>query len=324
MIKPPKFVTLSQIEAREIDWLWHPYIPRSALSIMEGDPDVGKSYLAMHLAALVTVGGKLPDGTTMERGRVLYITSEDDAGITLRPRIEAMGGNVARVRVLEGLLNFNEEGLELIREEMDAKPADLVVVDTLFSFLPDGVDLSKPSAVRAQLHALEHVLKPYECAVLLIRHWTKGSKGKAIYRGGGLIDFIGVARTAMAVARHPADPDLRVFAQVKNNIGPRADSLVFQLVKRGKDRPVVEWKGKTDLTADDLEGVVGVPEKPINEAETFLRKQLQGGAKPAVDVLRAAERYSFSQRTIERAKKALGVKSQKQKDGWMWSLPDSG
>ncbi len=323
MSESPKFISLATVEAREIDWLWSPYIPRGCLTIFEGDPDVGKSYLAMHLSALVTTGGQLPDGQEMGRGRVLYVTSEDDAGITIRPRIEAMGGDVNRVRVLEGLLTFTDEGLDLLDKEMRRRPADLVIFDTLFSFLPDGVDLGKPSAVRAQLHALEKVFKPHDCAVLLIRHWTKGSKGKAIYRGGGLIDFIGVARTALAVAKHPEDPDLRVLAQVKNNIGPRGDSRVFKILGRGESMPVIKWEGTTDLSADDLEGAVGLPEKPIDEAETFLQKQLRGGAKAAAEILRIAESYSISKRTIDRAKQSLGVKSAKNKGGWYWSLPTS-
>lgn len=316
-----EFTSLHRVEARQVDWLWKPYIPRGCLSIFEGDPDVGKSYLAMHLSALVTIGGQLPDGQNLERGRVLYITAEDDAGLTVRPRIEAMGGNVRRVRVLQGLLTFNDEGLELIEKEMERFPADLVVFDTLFSFLPDGVDLGKPSAVRAQLHAIEQVFKPYNCAVMLLRHWTKGSKGKAIYRGGGLIDFIGVARTAMAVAKHPENPDLRVLAQVKNNIGRKADSLIFHLVSESDELPILKWKGTIDLTADDLEGAVASPEKAVDTAADFLSRILAGGPMPARKIMEQADRRSISKRTLERAKKDLGVKSTKKKDGFEWSLP---
>lgn len=315
------FKSLHKIESRQVEWLWKPYIPRGCLSIFEGDPDVGKSYLAMHLAAQVTTGGDVPGEELLKPGRVLYVTAEDDPGLTVRPRIEAMGGDLRRVRVLQGLLTFDEDGLALLEEEMERFTADLVIFDTLFSFLPDGVDLGKPSAVRAQLHALEQVFKAYNCAVMLIRHWTKGSKGKAIYRGGGLIDFIGVARTAMAVAKHPENPDQRVLAQVKNNIGRKADSLIFQLECKGDKLPVLKWKGITELTADDLEGAVSTPGKAIDSAEDFLQHLLRSGPIAALKILEQADRRSISKRTLERAKRDLGVRSIKKKEGFFWSLP---
>ena len=316
-----KFISLDNVKARKVDWLWHPYIARNCLSIFEGDPDIGKSYLAMHLAAMVTIGGELPSGTRVRRGRVLYVTAEDDASITVRPRIEAMGGNLKRIRVLEGFLNFSDEGLEILEKEMLTHPADLVIFDTLYSFLPDGVDLGKPSAMRERLHALEQVFKPHDCAIMLIRHWTKGGKGKAIYRGGGLIDIIGVARTAMAVAKHPENPELRVLAQVKNNIGPKGESLIFCLKSYNDTLPVVEWRGTTDLTADDLEGAVGKPEKAVDSATEFLLKQLKDGPKLQSKIMETAHRYSIAPRTLDRAKAEIGVKSKKLKEGWCWSLP---
>lgn len=66
------FRTLDDIEAKEIDWLWPSLIPYEKTTILEGDPELGKSYLCMHIAALVTRGGKLPDGSRIQKGNVLY------------------------------------------------------------------------------------------------------------------------------------------------------------------------------------------------------------------------------------------------------------
>ncbi|WP_282129719.1 AAA family ATPase, partial [Roseobacter litoralis] len=135
------FRTLNDIKAKDIDWLWQPLIPYEKTTILEGDPELGKSYLCMHIAALVTTGEKLPDGSRMDKGNVLYISSEDDAADTIRPRMEQMGADLKRVRVLDDFLVFDEKGQRRLRDELEEHEPDLVVIDTLYSFLSDKVDL---------------------------------------------------------------------------------------------------------------------------------------------------------------------------------------
>lgn len=60
--KKELFVDLNTIDPKEVEWLWEPFIPFSMITIMEGDPGVGKSFLAMQLAAQISIGGELPRG----------------------------------------------------------------------------------------------------------------------------------------------------------------------------------------------------------------------------------------------------------------------
>ena len=48
----PTFITLSSVKARKVQWLWEPYIPFGMITILEGDPGLGKSFLSMFLALL--------------------------------------------------------------------------------------------------------------------------------------------------------------------------------------------------------------------------------------------------------------------------------
>jgi RecA-family ATPase len=315
------FRTLSTIEPQEIHWLWEPRIPYNKITILEGDPEKGKSYLCMHLAALVTTGGLLPDGTKVHRGNVLYVTAEDDAADTVRPRMEGMGADLKRVRVLDDFLVFSDEGHEALREEMERFRPELVVIDTLYSFLPEKVDLGKPTSIRAELHRLDRLFKEFGPAVILIRHWTKGGKGgKAIYRGVGAIDIIGVVRTGLAVAQHPENDKLRILAQVKNNIGPKAPSMVFELVAQEDGLPRVMWHGTTHYTADDLERHGGETEGEEERAIKFLQKELAKGPLPSTELLVLAARANISRPTLNRAKDKAGAESVKMGKGWVWRL----
>src|SRR5262245_41493510 len=83
---------LSLVRHGVVRWLWEPYIPRGKIAILDGDPGVGKSLLALDLAARLSRGGPLPGGAAAGRPHVvLLLSAEDDGSDTLRPRAEAAG-----------------------------------------------------------------------------------------------------------------------------------------------------------------------------------------------------------------------------------------
>lgn len=323
MTKNNTFRTLAEIKAKEIDWLWKPLIPYEKTTILEGDPELGKSYLCMHIAALVSKGGKLPDGSKVDRGNVLYVSSEDDAADTIRPRMEQMGADLKRVRVLDDFIVFDDNGQRRLRQELEDHTPDLVVIDTLYSFLSDKVDLGKPTSIRAGLHQLDKLFKEYGPAVIAIRHWTKGGKGKAIYRGVGSIDVIGVARTALAVAKHPDNEQLRILAQVKNNIGAKPESFVYEIVAQPDGLPIIEWRGTTHYSADDLERQGQDDRSEETRAVEFLRETLSKGPLASAELFIRAADADISRPTLNRAKRGAGASSKRKGKGWVWKLDDA-
>src|SRR5438874_9318625 len=89
---------LSQIRPEPIRWLWPAFLPRGKLALLDGDPGVGKSLLTIDLAARLSRGAPLPDGSPVERPHVsLLLGAEDDAADTIRPRAEAAGADLDRV-----------------------------------------------------------------------------------------------------------------------------------------------------------------------------------------------------------------------------------
>ena len=162
---------------------------------------------------------------------------KDEPDITLRPRLEAMEADVSRVRFLASkFFPLDDENVDKLRSEIERTRPVLIVFDTLFSFMPTSTDTNKPTDVRAVLSKIATLASEFGCAVILIRHWTKGERGgKAIYRGGGSIDIIGIARSAIAVGIHPEYPRFMCH-------GPREAQLIgygrepgcFRLQRKGK------------------------------------------------------------------------------------------
>jgi AAA domain len=91
---------LSDIKSEQLHWLWEKRIPRGRLTILDGDPGLGKSLLTLDLAARITTGSPMPDGTPGVKGSVILIAPEDGVADTIKPRVEAAGGDPSRIRLL--------------------------------------------------------------------------------------------------------------------------------------------------------------------------------------------------------------------------------
>lgn len=318
------FVDLHTIEPREIVWLWEPFIPFGMITIMEGDPGIGKSFLAMHLAAQITVGGEMPEGQKLDKGRVLYLSAEDDSAYTTRPRIDTMGGDARRIRVQADFLSLDEKGLKALKREVKRNPPDLLVFDPLFAYVPSGQDMYKPNVIRQLLSFLRDVAEIGETAVLVIRHLTKTKHDKAIYRGGGSMDVIGAARSAFLVCEDPNDSHTKLVVHIKHNIAPRGRTQAYELVAEGAgDIAKLNWLGPSDITVDDLIAPeVGKRTSALDEAVQFLREYLQNGPAASAMAEKEATARGIASKTLERAKRSLGVLSKKKGKKWFLSLPD--
>ncbi|NNU81058.1 AAA family ATPase [Halovulum dunhuangense] len=322
--KKELFVDLDTIDPKEVDWLWEPFIPFSMITIMEGDPGVGKSFLAMQLAVQVSIGGELPEGQKLGRGRVLYLSAEDDAAYTIRPRIDAMGGDPSRIRVQGDFLSLDEDGLKALMREVRRTPPDLLILAPLFAYVPSGQDMYKPNVIRQLLSFLKDIAEAGETAVLIVRHLTKAKHDKAIYRGGGSMDVIGAARSAFLVCEHPNDSSTKLVVHIKHNIAVRGQTQSYEIYSEDGGMATLNWLGPSDITIDDLissEG--GTPRmSALDEAIEFLRMFLKNGPEPTTKVEKEAAARDISKKTLERARRSLGVVSKKKGKIWDLSLPD--
>src|SRR5437763_6171188 len=101
---------LSDVETQQVDWLWQRRIPLGKITILDGDPGMGKSLLSICIAACVSTGQPMPDGVPGKQGKVILIAPEDAAEDTIKPRVEAAGGDPSQVLLLDNmeLLNIKD------------------------------------------------------------------------------------------------------------------------------------------------------------------------------------------------------------------------
>ncbi len=329
---------LSEVEPERVEWLWPGRIPKGKVSLIEGDPGTGKSALTIDLGARVSAGKKLPDETPCEVAGVVLLSAEDGPADTIRPRLDAAGADPSKVLALTTL--YDAEGQERMLSIPDDVPfiergiervgAGLVVIDPLVAFLPKNVDANKDQDVRRALAPLAVLAERTGAAVVVVRHLNKGTGGKALYRGGGSIGIIGAARSALLVAKDPQDEDRRVLAAQKNNLSKPAPSLSFSLEDTANRAARVVWGGESPLDASQL--LAAPPDGGVRTAEAeakgFLRELLADGPVPVEEVFEEARLARIAEKTLRRAKTALGVVSEREgkpgKQGggrWLWALP---
>jgi hypothetical protein len=316
---------LSEVEPEQVEWLWPRRMPRGKITVLDGDPDNGKSVLTTDLAARVTAGLDLPDGTPTEAAGAVIVSAEDGAADTIRPRFDAAGGDPNRALLLGDDEPFAIPG-DIPRLERAVKQvgATLVVIDPIMAFFSDDVNSNRDQDVRRALTPLKQMAERTGAAVVLVRHLNKTPGGNPLYRGGGSIGIIGAARSGMVVGKHPDDEELRVLAGQKNNLSLPPESLSYGIETAENGAARIVYKGVSEATAGQLLRVPADEEEKsaITEAKEFLISELRPCPVSANAIKRSAREADISERTLKRAKQALGVKSVKESDGsWTWSLP---
>ena len=93
------YIKASEIEPKEVRWLWYPYIPYGKVTIVQGIAGDGKSTFMLTISALLTKGAALPfsQEEAPEPMTVIYQTTEDDKEDTVVPRFMKAGGDRERL-----------------------------------------------------------------------------------------------------------------------------------------------------------------------------------------------------------------------------------
>lgn len=329
----PVVVRLADVEPEAVDWLWYPYIPRGKLTLLEGDPSAGKTWLALTIAAIVSRGWPWPDvedgipRSGHEPEAVLYMTAEDGIADTIRPRLDAAGADVSRVYCLTASRDADGAEHSVTLRDVDVldaalsenKPA-LLAVDPLQAYLGADVDMHRANEVRPVLAAFARLAERHGCAVLCIRHLSKARAERALYRGLGSIDFAAAARSVLLAARDPEHDNRRAVVHLKSSCAPEGGSIGY-LIEAGR----LQWTGKSDLTAAAANAPEADDEErsAIADAVDYLRAALAEGSRAAKQLQRDAREAGISERTLWRAKRALGVRARRQVGGgaWVWDPP---
>jgi len=299
-----KIIRMSDVELTPVEWLWKPYLPFGKLSVLQGNPGEGKTYFAMHLAAACTNGKLLPNMERMEPFNVIYQTTEDGLGDTVKPRLIEAGADLDRVLVIDDSdvqLTLSDERIEKAIIENNAR---LVIIDPIQAYLGADVDMNRANEVRPIFMRLGQVAQRTGCAILLIGHLNKAAGMQSLQRGLGSIDIAAAVRSVMFIGKLKHDPTMRILTHEKSSLAPPGVSLAFSLGDEGGFR----WVGEYDITADEmLSGIEPQRETKTQQAKDLICTLLAGGKQVlSEDIDKAALERGIPGRTVRDAKRELG------------------
>ena len=221
----------ADITAEKIDWLWRDRIPLGKLSVLAGNPGLGKSQLAVFLAATVSTGGEWPcrEGNA-PLGTVIMLMAEDDAGDTVMPRLDVANADLSRIDFVDiNKINSSRPSFDLLADAQTLEKeirrfgdVRLIIIDPITAFLKSTV------VQRAAATRLQQLAANLGAAVVAVSHLAKNARANALAQVTGSLGLVAVARAVFIVAPEKGT-DRRVFVPAKNNLEAAAPGLPIGL-----------------------------------------------------------------------------------------------
>lgn len=338
----PSLICLADVNPKPLKWLWWQKIARGKLTILAGEPGLGKSTITLDIAARVSAGLGWPDCTDIiDAEDVILLSAEDDAADTTLPRLLAAGADVRRIHIMSAVFTDPNnpksissftltKNLPALEEAITKLRPALIVIDPVTAYL-GSTDSHKNADVRAVLAPLAELAAKYNVAIVIVSHLNKSSGSSAMNRVTGSGAFVAAARAAWVVAKDPEDHTgaRRLFLPAKNNLGKDSSGLAYTLEDRGSVA-VVRWDQvpvtmSADSALSEPKETPGPEPEKREAAETWLKKALADGPRPSSELFDEAKNgEGISRTTLERSKTQLGVKAFRPTNPgpWFWKLPE--
>ena len=296
---------MTEIKETVVEWLWYPFIPFGKVTLIQGDPGQGKTWLAMHLAAACTNRKELPNELPMDSFNVFYQTAEDGIGDTIKPRLMKCGADMERVRVIvedDAMLSLTDPRLELAIKQNNVK---LLIMDPIQAYLGPDVDMNRANEIRPLFRYLGGVAERTGAAIVLIGHLNKNAGTHANYRGLGSVDISAAVRSILLVGKveKETERDVRVVIQTKSSLAPKPTPVAFTL-----ENSKLEWIGEYEITEQELmSGKAGKQkETKLEQAIKLIRQILTTrNLMYVADLDAEGKKLKISDRTMRDARRKL-------------------
>jgi len=336
-----KFILVSadKIRPQQTDWAWAGRIPLGGVTILAGDPGLGKSTITIDLAARWS-RGQVDGDLKGHPINVVIATAEDSLAHTVVPRLRAAGADLSRIHFVQ----INQEGvsggltlpgdLDVLARKLQEVQAGALIIDPLMAHLSLKVNSWQDQSIRQCLAPLAALAEKMDLAMPVIMHLNKSEKAEAQYRVGGSIGIVAAARSVLLTAKDPENEGQSLLAHLKCNLALEAVTQRYriegatvdyekELIKTSR----IVWLGEAAhvKASDILIAPDQASQSDRQDAQDWLRQELQEGPRMSEDLFKTAVRQGITKSTLKRAKQGLGVIAKKEGFGkgsyWIWKLP---
>jgi hypothetical protein len=176
-----------------------------------------------------------------------------------------------------------------------------LILDPLMMFITERADTNQDHGIRRALAGVAMLAERQQIAVVICAHLNKDEQKRMLYRVGGSVGIVGLARSVLFLTHDPDDPDgeegdLRLLAHAASNWARRAPTLRYRI-------EVVSWQedgetitttrlaseGESEYSAEELIASSRPREPTKTElAEDAICQALQEGPRLSSEVKAAA------------------------------------
>ena len=301
--KTEDFTFLNDVEEKEVDWLAKDWLQKGVVHQIVGAMDNGKSYFTAEISAQVSKGGEL-FGHPVEKGKVLYISTEDSADTVIIKRIKSLGGDLNNIAVYTKLapISFPSGIDRLFRFVVEHRPS-VIVLDPILSMF-EG-DMNSEVSARKVINPLVQLAQFFNIAIINVTHAGKTKKGHPNLDALGSQGITAITRANFYLALDE-DTGERIITCIKNNNGGIKLSWSFEIVDHeGFSAPRIKHNGLTEVKAQELGSTEPLrDELKLDILEVIEDREVIEG-KALKELFKNDDRVSQSMRTFEEARAEL-------------------
>lgn len=218
----------------EIKWLWKDWLPRGFVTMLVGDPGIGKSMLVLSIVNFILTGEDWPTCKNDDKpSNVIWIDTEASQQLL---RIRSINMNIDRsklyIPVVDGdILGqidvMNEEHRDIILDMIENLEPSLIVLDSLGGSHTRGENKFEEISPIMKFFAV--IARDKNIAVLMTHHLNKGMQGEnpeiSLYRIRGSTAIPQFSRSIMAMEKvNDKEVKLRM---IKSNLSRKAEPLLL-------------------------------------------------------------------------------------------------
>lgn len=245
----PLELFLSDVPDKPLTWLWPGRIPLGHLTLLDATPGCDPSLLALTLAAYISSGKSLPGSEPTPPANVILFAPYDSASATLKPRLQAAGGDPARVLLFRPPVEQTSRIPSLARSFALSSVIDHLS-NTIRRLNARLVILDPVSAIPGLLHclpALGELAQQTNCAILLTRSLSK-PPADLLHSSGPTSPLYEAVCSRLLLTPDPADERHHLLITTWHPLSAQPPILACDLLGSDVGIPVIHWLAERDHT----------------------------------------------------------------------------
>lgn len=321
----------------EIQWLWKDHLLANSVNMIGGRKGSGKtSAIASILGAWRA--GVMPDGSKPHKPlrRIMWFSSEEDTDKVICPRQALYKIKPVDVVTVDRRVNFGLNRAELPRDlqlltmTIREHKVDAVIVDPWLELKPVAFDSKSDTATRDYITWMLSIAEQTETTWILVGHLTKGKSANALNELAGSAQVAATCRSVLRCDHPDKTKSDRYLSVLECNLGSPVYPIHYQVIPQKNGLARVEWGEIQEMSVVEISSLADEADERdlMIDAKNVIIQCLTSGKNSSKAILTEASDCGISNRTMTRAKYALGVKSKRVKsaDGnnmiWVWFHPD--